>query len=237
MSRAQLTDQQSQHASEGESDRTKDDIHGLPPYLFGRVMALRPGDVEGLRTLLSLHREMSQQILAAASPHVGISTVRQAIDAASAGATGAEGSLSQQDVAPGGEYALEDSPAVPAPAIVRPGALTQSEIRPGGELALDGEAATKAPVVADPPWVASARRYNTAHAELVDEFHDLTDFVCREEDTSGTNPKAVAAWQRNHGLDPDGKIGHQTVAAARANKAKGATASSTPAQSDARIPV
>jgi peptidoglycan hydrolase-like protein with peptidoglycan-binding domain len=141
------------------------------------------------------------------------------------------GALTQEQIRPGGEFELEgNTPAKPA--VVRPGALTQQQIRPGGEFELEGN--TPAPKSkAEPPWVAGARAYNDAHASLVAEFNDLTGFRCAPDDGL-IDPQGVAAWQRQHGLDPDGKVGPHTLAAARQVMAKAGGAG---AQADARIPV
>jgi murein L,D-transpeptidase YcbB/YkuD len=58
-----------------------------------------------------------------------------------------------------------------------------------------------------------AQRYNSAHPELAAEFARLT----------GVDPgsiRMVSEWQAAHGLTPDGKIGPQTIAAARSNDDK-----------------
>jgi murein L,D-transpeptidase YcbB/YkuD len=115
--------------------------------------------------------------------------------------------------------------------VVRPGALTKEQIGPGGEFELEGSAAP-APK-AEAPWVAGARKYNDAHAELVSEFNELTKYKCALDDGL-IDPQAVAHWQRQHGLEPDGKVGPHTLAAARHAVAKAGPAGGS---ADARIPV
>ena len=85
---------------------------------------------------------------------------------------------------------------------------------------------------AEPAWVAGARTYNDAHADLVAEFNAATAHSCL--DASGQlDPQAVARWQRQHGIAADGKVGPHTLAAARQASAKAGPA----AAADQRIPV
>ncbi len=140
------------------------------------------------------------------------------------------GALTQQQIGPGGEFELEGS-APARPAVGRPGALTQQQIGPGGEFELEGSAPAKP--AAEPAWAAGARRYNEAHAELVSEFNELTQGSCRGAGGQ-LDPQAVARWQRQHGVDADGKVGPHTLAAARHVQAKAGPAG---VQADARIPV
>jgi len=91
---------------------------------------------------------------------------------------------------------------------------------------------TSAKPANEPAWVAGARTYNDAHAGLVSEFNDATANRCL--DASGQlDPQAVARWQRQHGVDADGKVGPHTLAAARQASAKAEPA----AAADQRIPV
>jgi Putative peptidoglycan binding domain len=84
-----------------------------------------------------------------------------------------------------------------------------------------------------PAWVAGARKYNEAHAELVSDFNDATGGSCL--DAGGQlDPQAVARWQAKHGLAADGKVGPQTLAAARQASAKAGPAA---VAADQRIPV
>jgi hypothetical protein len=240
MSKEQLS-AQTQTAAADES-RTKDDIHGLPPYLFGQVMKLRPGDADELTRLLKLYPDYAEKILAAASPQVGLSTVKQAQATVQTNAVGASGSLGS--TRPGSEFL--DETATPTTPQGKAGAL--GPVRPGTEY-LDETPASlgqpEAPSVeakkepesaaAEPPWVADARRYNDIQEYLVEEFNELTDYVCLNDDTVKLDPKAVADWQRAHGVTPDGKVGPHTVQAARAVKTKGSAVAKTE-QPDAQSP-
>jgi hypothetical protein len=87
-------------------------------------------------------------------------------------------------------------------------------------------------------WVVSAQAYNAAHADLVEEFNELTDDRCRLDGDSKVDVHAVSRWQAHHGLDPDGKIGPHTIAKARAVQAKPSQVAAAPAPgADVRPPV
>jgi hypothetical protein len=107
MSREQLTEQTQGNATADYAAR-EGDVDGLPPHLYGLVMKVRPGDAAALATLLKQNLPYSERILAAASPHVGLSTIKQAQAMMPANTVGAGGSLGA--VRPGGEYDLDDTP-------------------------------------------------------------------------------------------------------------------------------
>jgi hypothetical protein len=107
MSREQLTEQTQGNATADYAAR-EGDVDGLPPHLYGLVMKLRPGDAAALVTLLKQNLPYSERILAAASPHVGLSTIKQAQAMMPANTVGAGGSLGA--FRPGGEYDLDDTP-------------------------------------------------------------------------------------------------------------------------------
>ena len=250
MSKEQLSAQTQTEAA--EESRTKDDIHGLPPYLFGQVMKLGPGDADALTKLLRLYPDFSEKILMAASPQVGLATVKQAqamIQQNAVGASGALGSMRPGSefldetatatvpqttggalgkVRPGTEY-LDETPAVAATQQPAPGAS-------GDGATKEAAPAKEAKPAKDEAWVEDARRYNDVQEYLVEEFNELTDYICLDDDTVKLDPKAVADWQRAHGLTADGKVGPHTVQAARAVKTKGSAVAKTE-QPEARIPV
>ena len=109
MSKQQLN-QQVQHDAAAPDANAKDDIEGLPPYLFGQVMNLKPGDAEALTQLVKLYPPYAEKILATASPRVGLSTVKQAQAMMQPKAVGRSGSLGP--VRPGGEFEIESSTGV-----------------------------------------------------------------------------------------------------------------------------
>ena len=233
MSREQLTDQQAEHSAAAQGSQTTEETYGLPPHVYGPLMKMGPGDAEALHDLLTNFPGFRQQILSAAvsANQMGNIAIQRAIDMTKRHAVGRPGALTQEQIRPGGEFELEGGPPAAKPAVVRPGAITQEQMRPGGEFELESSAAP-APK-AEPAWVAGARKFNDVHAELVSEFNDLTKFKCALDDGI-IDPQAVAAWQRQHGLDADGKVGPHTLAAARHAVAKAGPAGT---QADARIPV
>ncbi len=120
MSREQQTDHQAEQRTEApESARNGGDIQGLPPNLYMQAMQIGPGDVQGLRDLLTLFPDFGPQILAVVSPNAGLSTVKRAQAMVQQNAVGRGGSLSDEQIHEGGEFALEGSareaePAQPA---------------------------------------------------------------------------------------------------------------------------
>ena len=245
MSKEQLSAHTPTEAS--EESRAKDDIHGLPPYLFGQVMKLGPGDADALTRLLRLYPDYTDKILAAASPQVGLSTIKQAQAMIQQNTVGASGSLGS--TRPGGEFLDETKTSV----VPQQGGGSLGKVRPGTEYldetpsapaaaqqpahAASEDGATKEATPAkEEAWVADARRYNDVQEYLVEEFNELTDYICLDDDTVKLDPRAVADWQRAHGLSADGKVGPHTVQAARAVKAKGGSVAKTE-QPEARIPV
>jgi hypothetical protein len=62
--------------------------------------------------------------------------------------------------------------------------------------------------------VQAATSWNSAHADLVAEFLKLTGGGCSGQN-AGVSVRAVRQWQMDHGLHADGKIGKQTIEAAR----------------------
>ena len=220
MSREQLTDQQAQVGIAAQETAAPAQTHGLPPHVYAQVMGLGPADAPALADLLTLYEALSVRILTVAAPHVGNACVQRAITIAQSKsrAQGKPGSLSQAEM----HEMLDDAPAAKTQG--KPGTLSQAEMH---EM-LDDAPTAKA---AEPAWVTGARTYNAAHADLVSEFNDATAGSCL--DASGQlDPQAVARWQRQHGVDADGKVGPHTLAAARQASAKAG-----PAAADQRIPV
>jgi hypothetical protein len=66
-----------------------------------------------------------------------------------------------------------------------------------------------------PAWVVGAERYNFAHPKYVDEFYENTQWACHDEETGEPDVYAVAQWQAEAGLQPDGRIGPDTVDCSR----------------------
>ena len=70
---------------------------------------------------------------------------------------------------------------------------------------------------AEEAWAVRAREYNEAHAALVARFNELTDNQYAGPDGS-VAPDVIVAWQKANGVSVDGRIGPETVAAAKGAK-------------------
>lgn len=231
MSKEQLTEQQPAQDGAAQTTGAQDETFGLHPRLYAQIQQLSPADDGALAEMLQAYPSLMGKILAVAAQQVGNATVQRAIALVKRWkAQSPGGSMNKEEV-----RASIDSPADSKP-------IKENEMASFLEDKSDTQAPDEAPTkpkaapAADPAWVADARRYNDAHADLVAEFNDLTNDICLDDDTSKLEPKAVFDWQVAHGLDPDGKIGPRTVAAARAVKSKGASVAKAE-QAEARIPV
>ena len=219
MSRDSLTAQDAEHDSSASATSTSTETYGLRPDLHAQIMRMSPDDSLLLADMIINYPGFMGAILMVAAPHMGNAAVQRAMQIVKQKHTtqGESGSMSQgemHDVTRDAsdsrpikvsEYAsILNDPSDPQKTHVEPEAKPESP---------------KAPQ-AEPAWVAGARAYNAAHSALVDEFNDLTDDMCTDDDDGKLDPQAVARWQAHHGIPADGKVGPQTVAAARAAKAK-----------------
>jgi hypothetical protein len=217
MSKEQLSAQTQTEAA--EESRTQDDIHGLPPHLFGQVMKLRPGDADALTRLLRIHPEYTDKILAAASPQVGLSTIKQAQAMVQTNAVGGSGSLGA--TRPGTEYLDETAtPVVPQVRRVETPAEHAEELRDLEGSASSGEAkkepeSDQAKPAKDEAWVAGARAYNAAHAHLVSKLVEILQDRSFLGADGQIDVQKVKAFQATQGIDADGKVGPATIAAAQ----------------------
>jgi len=75
----------------------------------------------------------------------------------------------------------------------------------------------------EPDWAVRARAYNREHAALCAQFLEATGNACLGAGGE-IDPAAIARWQTDHGLPPDGRIGPKTVQTAQGAKATGAGA-------------
>ena len=153
MSKEQLSAHTPTEAS--EESRAKDDIHGLPPYLFGQVMKLGPGDADALTRLLRLYPDYTDKILAAASPQVGLSTIKQAQAMIQQNTVGASGSLGS--TRPGGEFLDETKTSV----VPQQGGGSLGKVRPGTEYL---DETPSAPAAAQQPAPAASEDGATKEA-------------------------------------------------------------------------
>src|SRR6185503_6791829 len=171
MTREQLTEQTQSDAASDYAARDGD-IQGLPPHLFGLVMKVKPGDAAALVTLLKQYPPYSERILAAASPQVGLSTIKQAQAMMPESTVGAGGSLGA--VRPGGEFDLEGSSAV-TPQVTRttsePEHMEELSNLDGGDFPLTLPPALEARFNAIRPGDAQAL------CDLLVEHPELTDTI------------------------------------------------------------
>jgi hypothetical protein len=80
-------DRDQTHATPDAAPQDVAHSRGPESPLHARVMALRPGDADGLAALLSQHPGREHEILAAAAPHLGNATVQRAMKQHGAGKT------------------------------------------------------------------------------------------------------------------------------------------------------
>lgn len=109
---------------------------------------------------------------------------------------------------PAPEAVKEEAPktAAVAQTEVKPEAIAKAE-----DPKVQGEKAAEA--AQDTTKAEPAVQYNQAHAEQVAEFNDLTNFA---HTTGGqVDVEKVIAFQRAHGLTPDGRVGKDTIEAAK----------------------
>jgi hypothetical protein len=187
----------------------------LSPELRAQLMALGPDDAPQLARLLAQASPGPQHdaLLMAARTSLGAAMVGRAQQIKETGGV------------PTDEAAQSTNDTAPA-----------KGTGPSNGAAPTGDAAAKPEHSAG--WVAAAEAYNRAHAHFVDEFNELTGDSVHLDAHEKLDVNAVAHWQRNHGLDPDGKVGPRTVQKAREVYAseKPQVASSAQ-QADARPPV
>jgi hypothetical protein len=70
---------------------------------------------------------------------------------------------------------------------------------------------------AEEAWAVRAREYNERHPALMARFNELTDSMYAGPDGQ-VSPDVIVAWQQANGVSVDGRIGPETVAAAKAAK-------------------
>jgi murein L,D-transpeptidase YcbB/YkuD len=215
MSRDPLTAQDAQVDGNAPATSTQTETYGLRPDLHAEIMRMSPADSDLLANMLSLYPSFMGAILMVAASHMGNAAVQRAMQLVKQrqATRGREGSLSQDEMH---EMTREPSDALPIKSHELSSFIGDESNMPAAVEA----APAKPPVQAEPAWVAGARAYNAAHPDLVAEFNDLTDDMCTDDDDGKLDPQAVARWQSHHGIPADGKVGPQTVAAAKAAKAK-----------------
>lgn len=215
MSKEQIGPEVAPQNAAGAAGVTEDPTHGLRPDLYAQIMRMGPSESTALAEMIENYPGLMGKIMLVAAPHMGNAAVQQAIATVKQmrSVSGAQGSLKSEET----REAMGDASSR---------ALTSKEViasihdpsQDAPEAAPQSEPAAQP--AAEPPWVAGARRFNRSHAGLVAEFHELTNDSCRLDGVGDTDPLAVAHWQAHHGLVDDGKIGAQTIAAARSPKTR-----------------
>jgi hypothetical protein len=227
----QINEQAGQQDVAAPTTQTEDPTFGLRADLYAQIMQLSPADSTALAEMMENYPSFMGKILMVAAPRVGNAAVQRAIATVKQmrSVSGASGTLGKEETR---ESLHEPADSLPVKSNEMVATLHDAS---DGPLATEPAAAPK-PVAAEPPWVVSARAYNTAHPDLVDEFDELThNAVLLDGDT---DPRAVVHWQKANGLDADGKIGPRTIAKAREVKAKSPERAAAPAPAvDARPPV
>lgn len=99
--------------------------------------------------------------------------------------------------------AEEAAEATPPPASARAKQANAKDATAGGTTSDKSE----------PGWVRRARIYNAKHKKDVEMFLSLTGSVCLDAE-GNLDPRLVARWQAEHGTQPDGRVGPNTVTAA-----------------------
>ena len=157
-----------------------------------QIQVANAENAKDLSQILKMHPTLRQQILDEAGKYLSADEIQRAVRMADAPVGGAAQEEEQQ-------RPPEPAPGEPKPGDAPPGLTTPDE-------------------AAQTAWIGQARAYNAAHEELAGEFNILTSFSCLGADSEAgrtLDPVKVAAWQRAFGLEPDGKVGPRTVAAAR----------------------
>jgi hypothetical protein len=159
--------------------------------LYFQIPALEWADEVGLAEILLKHPNLHEQIIATAAGFHGNTTVLEALE------------IERQELARS-KGAAEPQEELTPPAVVE----TQAEDKKSQTQ--DGVAPEPKEQEAEPGWVVRARAFNSNHEDQVNLFNIATGFAAR--DTNGSpDPAAIARWQAENGIEPDGRIGQDTA--------------------------
>ncbi len=135
-----------------------------------------------------------------------------------------------------------DLPAAPEAALAGAAtglttAIAETPAAPGKETAEAGSPPPAAPSEAPAAkpgatWEDRARAYNQRHG-LIEAFNTATSNTCGTGHDA--DPRAVAGWQKTHGVHPDGRIGHVTLDAATKQAPKPDGAKDAAARAESKI--
>lgn len=159
--------------------------------LLFQVPQLEYADEVGLAELLLKHPDLHEQILATAAGFHGNSTIHEALE------------IVRQETERSKAAADPKQETTPAD-VVESQAEDKKPVGPD-------QAPEETPEhEAEPGWVVRARAYNSNHEDEVNLFNIATGYAAR--DASGNpDPAAIARWQAENGIDPDGRIGQSTA--------------------------
>lgn len=179
---------------------------GANDVLLFEVPALQAGDAEGLAAIIIAHPDLYEQILATAAGFLGNDTLTRALDLVH-GAPRAEAQAEPKQ-----------EEATPPEVVAQQAAeeTTQGTAEASPEATVQHQAEEQAPAAEpepEPGWVVRARAFNANHQDDVFTFFHATGFACAGPDGE-PDPYAVANWQAEHGVAPDGRIGKETAEAA-----------------------
>jgi hypothetical protein len=210
--------------SQVEVDPKPEDPYASPASdLDAQVQQLGPGDQVKLAALLRTNPDQQQRILSIAVTQCGNATVQRALQlvANNEGAPSADGSAMAMEM-----FREENGP--PA------GSSFQPPSKAVQDDATEGVAEVAVMPAAQTGWEKAARHYNSLHQATVDEFNALTSDACLGPDGT-VEPNLVRVWQGSHGVEQDGRVGPQTLAAAKkveGTKSDEPAPAPTPAEDD-----
>jgi hypothetical protein len=158
--------------------------------LLFQVPQLHWTDEQGLAEILLKHPDLHEQIVATAAGFLGNTTILEALEIVRVESERSKGAAEpKEEVTPPDVIASQAEDRKPAPDQT-PEETSQQEAEPG--------------------WVVRARAFNSNHEDEVNLFNIATGFAAR--DANGRpDPAAIARWQADNGIEPDGRIGQSTA--------------------------
>lgn len=180
--------EQQEQAPQVQEQQSKQDPAASDVILF-ELPALAAGDAQGLADLIIKHPDLYEQILASAASFLGNDTVTKALDIVHGGKTEAN------------QAVQEPAPEVTPPQVVQQQAAEQ--------VPEQGKEPAPQEQEVEPGWVVRARAFNAKHEDEVNLFNIATGYSCTVD--GQLDPNAVATWQANNGVKPDGRVGKETA--------------------------
>jgi hypothetical protein len=158
--------------------------------LYFQIPSLEWADEQGLAEILLKHPNLHEQIVKTAAGFHGNSTILQALEI-------------EREELERSKKAAEPQKEQTPPSVVE--SQAEEKKKDPGEVAEAPKAEE-----AEPGWVVRARAFNSNHDDQVNLFNIATGFQAR--DANGRpDPAAIARWQAENGIEPDGRIGQETA--------------------------